>query len=71
MELREVAVATGAEAERLRFPGSPTVRVDGADIEPSSAGRGGYALGCRLYGGSGVPPRELVAAALRAAVSND
>ncbi len=31
-----VVVATEAEAVRLAFPGSPTVRVDGIDIEPGA-----------------------------------
>ena len=29
-----VLVETVAQAERLAFPGSPTVRVDGLDIDP-------------------------------------
>jgi hypothetical protein len=32
--LELVLVTTAEEAERLRFPGSPTVRVDGLDVEP-------------------------------------
>jgi hypothetical protein len=45
LELREVA--TEAEAVRERFPGSPTVRVDGHDIEPS--GENPVGLTCRVY----------------------
>lgn len=63
-ELAEIEVTDNAQAQRLRFLGSPTVRVDGADIEPAAAGRTEYALGCRLYGTSGVPPRELLIGAL-------
>lgn len=33
--LETVTVATIEDAERLAFPGSPTVRVDGTDIDPS------------------------------------
>jgi hypothetical protein len=33
-EVVTVLVGTAAEAERLAFPGSPTVRVDGRDVEP-------------------------------------
>ena len=29
-------VVTPADAERLRFPGSPTVRVNGRDIDPQA-----------------------------------
>lgn len=68
-ELHEVAVRDAAAAERLRFPGSPTVRVNGADVEPGGAEPSGYALGCRLYAGDGVPSRDKVAEALRDATA--
>jgi hypothetical protein len=32
--LETVLVATTTEAQRLAFPGSPTVRIDGVDIDP-------------------------------------
>lgn len=45
-----VAVNTDDEAERLRFPGSPTIRVDGEDLFPEGlAPRAGWHLGCRVY----------------------
>ncbi len=65
-ELVEVEVPTAADAERLRFLGSPTVRVDGKDIEPGAETRTDYALSCRMYADRGVPPKELLVAALRA-----
>jgi hypothetical protein len=43
-----VAVNTDEEAQELRFPGSPTIRVDGEDLFPVPD-RTGYALGCRMY----------------------
>jgi len=33
-EVRPVAVDTDEEVQRLRFPGSPTIRVDGEDLFP-------------------------------------
>jgi glutaredoxin len=58
------------EARALRFLGSPTVRINGRDIEPAAAARSDYGLGCRIYrdaeGVSGVPSAESVAAALSA-----
>ncbi len=65
-EVREVEVRTPEDAERLRFLGSPSVRVDWKDIEPGAASRTEYALSCRLYGDSGFPPKELLVAALEA-----
>jgi hypothetical protein len=66
-EVEMVAVNTDAEARRLRFPGSPTIRIDGPDLFPV-ANRAGYALGCRMYatpdGLKGSPTAEMVRAAL-------
>jgi hypothetical protein len=62
-----VAVNTNEEARRLRFPGSPTIRVDGEDLFPVPD-RVGYALGCRMYatpeGLKGSPTAEMLKEAL-------
>jgi hypothetical protein len=63
-EIYEVEVRSEAEAQRLRFLGSPTVRIDGVDIEPSAPDRAEFSLSCRMYGGSGIPASEIVARAL-------
>lgn len=47
-EVKLVAVNSDEEAERLRFPGSPTLRVDGEDLFPVPD-RSEWALGCRTY----------------------
>ena len=47
-EVELVTVNTDAEAQELRFPGSPTIRVDGEDLFPVPE-RAAYALGCRMY----------------------
>ena len=67
VELREVT--TDEEARELRFPGSPTIRVDGADVDPAGADAR-PALTCRIYHledgrVSPVPSREQLEAALR------
>ncbi len=69
-EVELVAVNTDAEAEALKFPGSPTVRVDGRDLFPSSAGeRDDWRLACRVYatpeGLKDHPTKEMIRAALR------
>ena len=62
-----VAVNTDEEARRLRFPGSPTIRVDGEDLFPVPD-RAEYALGCRMYttseGLRSSPTVEMVRASL-------
>ena len=48
-ELRITVIVDQAAADRARFPGSPTVRVDGRDVEPGSEPATEYLVGCRLY----------------------
>ncbi len=62
--MEEIEVRTRDDARRLRFLGSPTVRVDCRDIDPSAAARTDYGFSCRMYGSSGIPPRELLETAL-------
>jgi hypothetical protein len=62
-------VRSDEEAERLHFPGSPTIRVDGRDIDAMGA-NGRPSLTCRIYylpdgRVSPVPSREQMEAALR------
>jgi hypothetical protein len=47
-ELRVRHVGTHQEARELRFPGSPTIRVDGRDVDPAGAGEP-PSLSCRIY----------------------
>jgi hypothetical protein len=48
-EVHTVLIADQAAAERARFPGSPTVRVDGRDVEPGGDPAPEITLDCRLY----------------------
>lgn len=74
-DLRMVNVRDQEEAQRLRFLGSPTIRVGGADVDPQTAERDDYALSCRVFqteaGFSGQPDERWVRDALlrEAAVS--
>ena len=62
-EVDSLSVTTDAEAKALLFPGSPTVRVNGSDVEPSAVIVPG--LACRMYpNGTGIPPEEIVRAAI-------
>jgi hypothetical protein len=47
LQLREVQ--SDEEARRVGFLGSPTVRVDGRDVEPGAEARDDFGLKCRLY----------------------
>ena len=68
VDVRVREVFTQTEAEELRFPGSPTIRVDGKDVDPEGSSAR-PALNCRIYHKadgrpSPVPTREQMEAAL-------
>lgn len=46
--VEEIEIETEADAEREGFVGSPTIRVDGVDVEPPGPGER-PALSCRVY----------------------
>jgi hypothetical protein len=48
-EIHVVEVPDAATAMRLRFLGSPTVRVDGRDVEPGAEERREFVLACRVF----------------------
>ena len=69
-EIQEIAVETLEQARTLRFPGSPTLRVNGEDMAPLPEAFE-PALGCRTYvvqgPRQGLPDPARVLAALRKA----
>jgi hypothetical protein len=70
-DVQVVLVQTDEEARRLRFLGSPSVRVDGVDVDPDVASRDDFGLQCRVYAVGarmqGAPPMEWITDALRRA----
>lgn len=68
VEMRQVH--TQEEADELAFPGSPTIRIDGRDVDEEGAARARPALTCRIYHRpdgriSPIPSREQIEEALR------
>ena len=56
--LKFLTAAFAADAERLAFSGSPSVRINGEDLAGPYAGPPAYA--CRRYeDGAGAPPAQL------------
>jgi len=49
LDVRLVNVPDDETAQRVRFLGSPTIRVDGHDIDPEAGERNDYGLSCRVY----------------------
>ena len=66
LQLRRVETPEAAESER--FLGSPTIRVNGRDIDPTAAERTDFGLKCRLYRlddrTTALPPEDWIRAAL-------
>ena len=48
-ELRTTLIVDHAAAEQARFTGSPSVRVDGRDVEPGAEPAVEFTVACRLY----------------------
>jgi hypothetical protein len=69
IELLRIEDADAAEAEG--FLGSPSIRIDGEDVEPGAHERTDFGLKCRLFatpdGLRGMPPDEWVLRALERA----
>lgn len=68
-EVEEIEVRTPEQAEALGFLGSPSVRVDGVDVEPEARGVKTFGFGCRTYVEEGrrvgVPSAAMVQDAIR------
>jgi hypothetical protein len=68
----EIPVASAEQAKTLGFPGSPTIRVNGADVEPEVEGLSEFSYSCRTYTDqgklSGVPSQDLIRRAIQLAM---
>lgn len=68
-EIRRIEVKTDEEAAAQCFPGSPTIRINGKDIDPEGARVQRAGLSCRIYHDAGgritpLPPLEWIEKAL-------
>ena len=62
-EIEEIPVNSVEDARALVFPGSPTIRINGNDVEPVDADMS--RLACRLYAnGTGMPSEEVLRRAI-------
>jgi hypothetical protein len=64
--LAEVEVPDAEAAKAVGFLGSPSIRVNGLDIDPTSRTATGSGFACRYYAG-GLPSEDMIRAALREA----
>ena len=67
-QIQLIAINTNEEAQRMQFPGSPTIRVNERDLFPAGQ-RQDWGLGCRMYttpeGLRGTPSKAMLREALR------
>lgn len=71
--IEDIDATEPAVAQRHRFPGSPTIRIDGRDVDPAFEDPGEYTPRCRLYrtssGLGGLPARAWIEAAVVASLN--
>ena len=69
--VEEIQVESDEAALTHRFQGSPSIRVNGEDVDPISVEEMPYGMACRIYltpdGPKGSPAKESIRAALVAA----
>lgn len=61
--IKKVRIENEQDAKKLKFPGSPTVRINGVDIDPEAKESEGF-IGCRIYRYENrvyeFPPKEMI-----------
>ncbi|MHA1758174.1 MAG: DF family (seleno)protein [Promethearchaeota archaeon] len=68
-EIKKIIVKTNKDAIYHRFLGSPSIRINGNDVEKSASQRDDYGMKCRLYNVSGrftgIPSYEMIKNAIK------
>lgn len=68
--VQPIEVTDDKHAHQTRFLGSPSLRINGVDVEPGADSRNNYGLQCRIYdtpdGSSGTPSDAWILSALHA-----
>lgn len=68
VDIESVSVDSASKAEEVHFLGSPTIQIDGVDIEVTRRSDA-PCFACRIYetpgGKSGVPPKDMIVNAIR------
>lgn len=69
-KVREVKLTQDNDPAAMKFLGSPTVLIDGRDIDPAQREGASYGFGCRTFDGAGMPPMEMIEHAVREAMDH-
>jgi hypothetical protein len=75
-DMRRVEITSDTEAQEHRFLGSPSIHVNGEDIESARRGDARYAITCRVYRSpegsiSGVPPATMIREAIQRGLQSE
>ncbi len=69
-----INVDSDRHAQETRFLGSPSIRINGKDIEEAEIASPDYGIKCRIYSGHagpiGLPPEELLRKSIAVAKGN-
>lgn len=69
-----IKVETDADAQEQHFIGSPSIRVEGKDVDTAGDNNQQYSMRCRVYfadqGVSGLPPRAKLLGAIEQALKS-
>ncbi|MBI5182837.1 MAG: DUF2703 domain-containing protein [Nitrospinae bacterium] len=69
IRIEKIKVISNDHARSLEFLGSPTIRINGRDIEEKAQGWKDFGLRCRVYesqeGFGGIPTKEMILKALQ------
>lgn len=66
--VQTISVDSEDSARKYRFLGSPSIRVDGEDIEPEARTATDFGMKCRIYDNEGVPGGVPVESMIREAL---
>src|SRR5216683_421255 len=70
--VEEINVTSPEQAQALAFLGSPTIKINGMDVEPAARASQAYAMACRTYRNEGKqegqPDEEMIRAAVKEAL---
>jgi len=70
-DVNEVEVTAKDDPAALKFIGSPSVLIDGQDIDTTQRHGVNYGFGCRTFGGVGMPSIEVIERAVQEAASGN
>jgi hypothetical protein len=72
--VNKIKVPDLATGEKTKFAGSPSIRINGKDIDPTYEDTGDYAPRCRVYftseGFKGLPEKSWLQDAIREAIAS-